>query len=147
MVRRCIKPWSYHFQRNLGNNHFSCCEITATGTIRIQLTKLSVGLFYVSRLSVLMFLEVITTGGPHNFEVPKSRGARKIYDHNEPEVGEKIQKVTKHNLKCVLDAISLPLSLATSATVPSTMLLRPRAKYTAILPVNFHDMMLNLASH
>ncbi|KAM0145981.1 hypothetical protein ACHAQE_010973 [Botrytis cinerea] len=96
---------------------------TATGTIGIQLAKLS-------------GLQVITTASPSNFELLKSRGADKIFDYNNPEVGEKIREYTNNNLKYVFDTISLPPSVAICAKAISTTS-EPRAQYTALLPVDF----------
>ncbi|KAF7908363.1 uncharacterized protein EAF01_004118 [Botrytis porri] len=96
---------------------------TATGTIGIQLAKLS-------------GLQVITTASPNNFELLKSRGADKVFDYNDPEVGEKIRESTNNNLKYVFDTISLPPSVAICAAAISSQS-EPRAKYTALLPVDF----------
>ncbi|KAI9640057.1 hypothetical protein NHQ30_011621 [Ciborinia camelliae] len=96
---------------------------TATGTIGIQLAKLS-------------GLEVITTASPNNFELVKSRGADKVFDYNDPQVGEKIREYTNNSLKHVFDTITLPSSVAICAAAISTTS-EPRAQYTALLPVDF----------
>jgi len=96
---------------------------TATGTIAIQLAKLS-------------GVQVITTASPSNHELLKSRGADAVFDYNEPDVGEKIREFTKNNLKYVFDTISLPPSVAICATALSTTS-EPKAQYTALLPVEF----------
>ncbi|EDN99734.1 hypothetical protein SS1G_02592 [Sclerotinia sclerotiorum 1980 UF-70] len=96
---------------------------TATGTIGIQLAKLS-------------GLHVTTTASPNNFELLKSRGADKIFDYNEPDVGEKIREYTNNNLKHVFDTISLPSSFAICVAAISTTS-GPKAQYTALLPVDF----------
>ncbi|QSZ32685.1 hypothetical protein DSL72_002264 [Monilinia vaccinii-corymbosi] len=100
---------------------------TATGTIGIQLAKLSL---------LLSGLQVITTASPNNFALLKSRGADKIFDYNEPDVGEKIRKYTNNGLKYVFDTVSLPSSVAICAAAISTTS-EPRARYTALLPVDF----------
>jgi NADPH:quinone reductase-like Zn-dependent oxidoreductase len=96
---------------------------TATGTIGIQLAKLA-------------GLQVITTASPRNFELLKSRGADIVLDYNEPDVGEKINKLTNNKLQYVFDTISLPPSVAICAAAIST---DPeiKAQYTALLPVEF----------
>ncbi|TVY17738.1 Protein TOXD [Lachnellula arida] len=96
---------------------------TATGTIAIQLAKLS-------------GLQVITTASPSNFELLKSRGADAMFDYNEPEVGENIRKFTDNNLKYVYDIISSAPSVAICTAAISTAP-EPKAQYTALLPVEF----------
>lgn len=66
---------------------------TATGTIAIQLLKLS-------------GYDPIATCSPHNFDLVRSRGASAVFDYTLPDVAAAIKSHTGGRLKYVLDCIS-----------------------------------------
>lgn len=66
---------------------------TATGTLAIQLAKLS-------------GLTVVTTCSPRNFALVRSLGADHVFDYSSPTVGADIRAVTNGELEYVFDCIS-----------------------------------------
>ena len=66
---------------------------TATGTLAIQLAKLS-------------GYKVLTTCSPHNFELVRRLGADAVFDYKDPESATEIRKYTNNNLRLALDFIS-----------------------------------------
>ncbi|RYP81405.1 hypothetical protein DL769_001971 [Monosporascus sp. CRB-8-3] len=71
---------------------------TATGTIAIQLLKLS-------------GYDPITTCSPHNFGLVRSRGASAVFDYTSPDVAAAIKTHTSGRLKYALDCIADPHSV------------------------------------
>ncbi|KAM0338446.1 hypothetical protein ACHAPU_011323 [Fusarium lateritium] len=74
---------------------------TATGTLAIQLLKLS-------HVSTSSELNQIATYSPHNFDLVKSFGAEAVFDYRRAESTQEIRKFTSNSLKYVLDCISEP---------------------------------------
>lgn len=70
---------------------------TATGTLAIQLAKLS-------------GYKVLTTCSPHNFDLVRSLGADAVFDYKDPQSAAEIRKQTDNNLKLVFDCIALEAS-------------------------------------
>ncbi|KAJ5624594.1 hypothetical protein N7510_000903 [Penicillium lagena] len=68
---------------------------TATGTLAIQLLKLS-------------GLRPIATCSPRNFELVRSFGAEEVFDYRSSTAAADIRKHTRNSLKYVLDCISEP---------------------------------------
>lgn len=66
---------------------------TATGTIAVQLLKLS-------------GYDPIATCSPRNFDLVRSRGASAVFDYSSSDVAQKIKAHTNGRLKYVLDCIS-----------------------------------------
>ncbi|KAF2967893.1 hypothetical protein GQX73_g5705 [Xylaria multiplex] len=66
---------------------------TATGTIAIQLAKLS-------------GWNVITTCSPKHFDLVKDRGADMVFDYRAPNVGQKIYEASHGSITKVLDTVS-----------------------------------------
>lgn len=71
---------------------------TATGTIAIQLLKLS-------------GYDPIATCSPRNFDLVRGRGASAVFDYSSPEVAADIKAHTSGRLRYVLDCISSPESV------------------------------------
>ncbi|KAF0637659.1 hypothetical protein FPSE5266_11188 [Fusarium pseudograminearum] len=90
---------------------------TATGTLAIQLLKLS-GLI------------PIATCSPHNFDLVKSFGAEAVFDYRRPETPEEVRKFTRNSLKYVLDCISEPETMQFCYKCIG----RAGGKYTALEP-------------
>ncbi|KAH8803572.1 hypothetical protein F5884DRAFT_683803 [Xylogone sp. PMI_703] len=65
---------------------------TATGTLAIQLAKLS-------------GLTVLTTCSPRNFELVKSRGADFVFDYNSLSAIQDIKKVSNSKLSLIFDCV------------------------------------------
>ncbi|KAJ5985460.1 hypothetical protein N7522_012656 [Penicillium canescens] len=72
---------------------------TATGTLAIQLAKLS-------------GLRVVTTCSEANRSLMFELGAHAVFDYHDPQVGEQIREDTDDALEFVLDTISTPQSAA-----------------------------------
>ncbi|GAP82495.1 putative zinc-binding oxidoreductase [Rosellinia necatrix] len=66
---------------------------TATGTIAIQLAKLS-------------GWDVITTCSPKNFDLVRSRGADQIFDYRLPDVGQLIHEASNGSITRILDTVN-----------------------------------------
>ncbi|KAL1882814.1 putative secondary metabolism biosynthetic enzyme [Diaporthe australafricana] len=71
---------------------------TATGTVAIQLLKLS-------------GLDPIATCSPRNFDLVRAAGATAVFDYADPHSMDRIKEYTKGQLKNVLDCISDPQSV------------------------------------
>lgn len=81
---------------------------TATGTLAIQLAKLS-------------GLRVVTTCSEPNRGLMFELGAHAVFDYHDPQVGEQIREDTDDALEFVLDTISTPQSAAIcSASISSS---------------------------
>ncbi|KAJ9483225.1 hypothetical protein VN97_g10191 [Penicillium thymicola] len=90
---------------------------TATGTLAIQLLKLS-------------GLSPIATCSPSNFELVKSSGATAVFDYHEETCADDIRKHTRNSLKFVLDCISEPETMQFCYKCIG----RSGGKYTALEP-------------
>jgi NADPH:quinone reductase-like Zn-dependent oxidoreductase len=91
---------------------------TATGTLAIQLAKLS-------------GLRVVTTCSETNRSLMFELGAHGVFDYHDPQVGEQIREDTDDGLEFVLDTISTPQSAAIcSAAISSS-----GGTYNALLDV------------
>ncbi|EAW08949.1 zinc-binding alcohol dehydrogenase family protein [Aspergillus clavatus NRRL 1] len=90
---------------------------TATGTLAIQLLKLS-------------GLSPIATCSPSNFELVKSYGATAVFDYHQETCADDIRKFTRNSLKFVLDCISEPETMQFCYKC----LGRSGGKYTALEP-------------
>ncbi|KAM0208905.1 hypothetical protein ACHAQD_011442 [Fusarium lateritium] len=90
---------------------------TATGTLAIQLLKLS-------------GLNPIATCSPHNFDLVKSFGAEAVFDYRRSESTDEIRKFTRNSLKYVLDCISEPETMQFCCRCIG----RTGGKYTALEP-------------
>ncbi|KAL4902784.1 hypothetical protein BDW74DRAFT_169356 [Aspergillus multicolor] len=90
---------------------------TATGTLAIQLLKLS-------------GLNPITTCSPHNFALVESYGATAVFDYRKETSADEIRKHTRNSLKYVLDCISEPETMQFCYKC----LGRSGGKYTALEP-------------
>ncbi|KAF5004820.1 hypothetical protein FDECE_8697 [Fusarium decemcellulare] len=90
---------------------------TATGTLAIQLLKLS-------------GLSPITTCSPHNFDLVKSFGAEAVFDYRLDTCTDDIRKHTRNSLKYVLDCISEPETMQFCYKCIG----RTGGKYTALEP-------------
>ncbi|KAI0169669.1 zinc-binding dehydrogenase family oxidoreductase [Hypoxylon sp. FL1284] len=90
---------------------------TATGTLAIQLLKLS-------------GLNPIATCSPSNFELVKSYGASAVFDYHLESCTADIKKHTRNSLKFVLDCISEPETMQFCYKC----LGRAGGKYTALEP-------------
>lgn len=88
---------------------------TATGTIAIQLLKLS-------------GYDPIATCSPRNFALVRGRGASAVFDHLAPNVAASIKSHTNGRLKFVLDCISTPESV----TVCYDAIQRPGGRYASL---------------
>lgn len=71
---------------------------TATGTIAIQLLKLS-------------GYDPIATCSPRNFDLVRGRGASAVFDYSSPDIAADIKSHTSGRLRYVLDCISSPESV------------------------------------
>lgn len=81
---------------------------TATGTLAIQLAKLS-------------GLRVVTTCSESNRSLMFELGAHAVFDYHDPQVGDQIREDTDDALEFVLDTISTPQSAAIcSAAISSS---------------------------
>ncbi|KAK2592575.1 hypothetical protein QQS21_009720 [Conoideocrella luteorostrata] len=94
---------------------------TATGTLAIQYAKLS-------------GYTVLATSSPRNFELLKSLGADLIFDYNDPQVAQKIRKLTDNKLVLAFDTISTAESAQICADALTT---GSGAAYHALLHVKF----------
>ncbi|KAH7095090.1 hypothetical protein FB567DRAFT_485510 [Paraphoma chrysanthemicola] len=65
---------------------------TATGTLAVQLAKLS-------------GLRVLATCSPRNFELVKSRGADMVFDYNSPSAVQDIKTATDNQLGLIFDCV------------------------------------------
>jgi NADPH:quinone reductase-like Zn-dependent oxidoreductase len=91
---------------------------TATGTLAIQLAKLS-------------GLRVVTTCSETNRSLMFELGAHAVFDYHDPQVGEQIREDTDDGLEFVLDTISTPQTAAIcSAAISSS-----GGTYNALLDV------------
>ncbi|KAI0409037.1 putative zinc-binding oxidoreductase ToxD [Xylaria palmicola] len=75
---------------------------TATGTIAIQLAKLS-------------GWKVITTCSPKHFDLVKDRGADEVFDYRVPDVGQQIYEASNGSIAKVLDTVSTTSTAAICA--------------------------------
>nr|AGQ43603.1 short chain dehydrogenase [Alternaria jesenskae] len=92
---------------------------TATGTLAVQLAKLS-------------GYHVVTTCSPHNFELMKSLGADQVFDYRETTSADCIRQCTQNKLKLVFDTISLE----TSARFCDRAMSTEGGEYSALLNVS-----------
>nr|P54006.1 RecName: Full=Trans-enoyl reductase TOXD; AltName: Full=TOX2 HC-toxin biosynthesis cluster protein TOXD [Bipolaris zeicola]CAA63129.1 toxD [Bipolaris zeicola] len=92
---------------------------TATGTLAIQLAKLS-------------GYRVITTCSPHHFELMKSLGADLVFDYHEITSADHIRRCTQNKLKLVFDTISIDVSARFCDRAMST----EGGEYSALLDVS-----------
>ncbi|KAI9925936.1 Trans-enoyl reductase fsl5 [Aspergillus wentii] len=90
---------------------------TATGTLAIQLIKLS-------------GLNPIVTCSPRNFDLVRSYGAAAVFDYKQPSCTDDIRKHTRNSLKFVLDCIAEPETMQFCYKC----LGRAGGKYTALEP-------------
>jgi NADPH:quinone reductase-like Zn-dependent oxidoreductase len=58
------------------------------------------------QLAAITGLTVITTASPRNHDYLRSIGAAHVFDYNASDVADKINSITKNNLKYVLDTVS-----------------------------------------
>lgn len=91
---------------------------TATGTLAIQLAKLS-------------GLRVVTTCSENNRSFMFELGADAVFDYHDPQVGEQIREDTDDALELVLDTISTPQS----AAICSAAISSAGGSYNALLDV------------
>jgi NADPH:quinone reductase-like Zn-dependent oxidoreductase len=91
---------------------------TATGTLAIQLAKLS-------------GLRVVTTCSETNRNLMFELGADAVFDYRDPEVGDQIREDTDDTLEFVLDTISTPQS----AAICSAAISSAGGSYNALLDV------------
>ncbi|KAJ5482158.1 hypothetical protein N7475_000970 [Penicillium sp. IBT 31633x] len=91
---------------------------TATGTLAIQLAKLS-------------GLRVVTTCSENNRNFMFELGADAVFDYHDPDVGEQIRENTDDALEFVLDTISTPQS----AAICSAAISSAGGSYNALLDV------------
>ncbi|KAI9926949.1 hypothetical protein ASPWEDRAFT_294261 [Aspergillus wentii DTO 134E9] len=91
---------------------------TATGTLAIQLAKLS-------------GLRVVTTCSEHNRNLMFELGADAVFDYHDPQVGEQIREDTDDALEFVLDTISTHQS----AGICSAAISSAGGSYHALLEV------------
>ncbi|KAJ5129043.1 hypothetical protein N7448_002755 [Penicillium atrosanguineum] len=91
---------------------------TATGTLAIQLAKLS-------------GLRVVTTCSASNRSLMFELGAHAVFDYHDPQVSEQIREDTDDALEFVLDTISTPQS----ASICSAALSSSGGSYNALLDV------------
>ncbi|KAJ5561984.1 hypothetical protein N7535_003553 [Penicillium sp. DV-2018c] len=91
---------------------------TATGTLAIQLAKLS-------------GLRVVTTCSENNRNFMFELGADAVFDYHDPQVGEQIREDTDDALELVLDTISTPQS----AAICSAAISSAGGSYNALLDV------------
>jgi NADPH:quinone reductase-like Zn-dependent oxidoreductase len=91
---------------------------TATGTLAIQLAKLS-------------GLRVVTTCSDANRNLMFELGADAVFDYRDPEVGDQIREDTDDALEFVLDTISTPQS----AAICSAAISSAGGSYNALLDV------------
>ncbi|KAJ5175573.1 uncharacterized protein N7482_001450 [Penicillium canariense] len=91
---------------------------TATGTLAIQLAKLS-------------GLRVVTTCSDRNRNFMFELGADAVFDYHDPQVGEQIREETDDALELVLDTISTPQSSAICSAAISSA----GGTYNALLDV------------
>jgi NADPH:quinone reductase-like Zn-dependent oxidoreductase len=76
---------------------------------------------------------VITTCGPHNFDLVKSYGADIAFDYHDPDCAKKIREYTNDSIKHVFDTVSE----GTSANICSNAMASSGGNYTSILAVDF----------
>ncbi|KAF4627057.1 hypothetical protein G7Y89_g11096 [Cudoniella acicularis] len=88
---------------------------TATGTIAVQLLKLS-------------GYNPIATCSPRNFDLVRGRGASAVFDYSVPDVAAEIKAHTGGRLKYVLDCISNVDSVATCYSA----IQRPGGRYVSL---------------
>lgn len=91
---------------------------TATGTLAIQLAKLS-------------GLRVVTTCSESNRSLMYELGAHAVFDYHDPQVGDQIREDTDDALEFALDTISTPQS----AAICSAALSSSGGTYNALLDV------------
>ena len=92
---------------------------TATGTLAIQLAKLS-------------GYEVLTTCSPRNFDQVKSIGADNVFDYNDPSSADTIRQLTGDSLTLAFDTISLE----SSAKYCDRALSSKGGDYSSLLPIS-----------
>ncbi|KAJ5896890.1 chaperonin 10-like protein [Penicillium subrubescens] len=91
---------------------------TATGTMAIQLAKLS-------------GLTVVTTCSPRNFDLVRDLGADHVFDYNSPDAVSLIKEVTEHALRYALDTVASEVT----ARFCCDVLGKEGGRYSSVLPI------------
>lgn len=99
---------------------------TATGTLAIQLVKLS-------------GYKVLTTCSPHNIALVKRLGADEIFNYRDPDSATTIREHTQNRLRFVFDTVSTE----SSANYCERALSTEGGDYSALLPVSIERQNVN----
>lgn len=99
---------------------------TATGTLAIQLAKLS-------------GYKVLTTCSPHNFDLVRGLGADAVFNYHDPDSATAIKEHTQNRLKLVFDTVSTESSAEYCERVLST----EGGDYSTLLPITIERENVN----